>query len=31
MSYIEERKYDEDGKYELTGCEWINENEEIKD
>lgn len=31
VSYIEEREYDEDGEYELTGCEWINENEEIKD
>lgn len=31
VSYIEERHYDEDGEYELTGCEWINENEEIKD
>lgn len=31
VSYIEEREYDEDGKYELTGCEWINENEEIND
>lgn len=31
ISYIEEREYDEDGEYEPTGCEWINENEEIKD
>lgn len=31
VSYIEEREYDEDGYYEDTGCEWVNENEEIKD
>lgn len=31
VSHIEERIYDKDGYYEDTGCEWINENEEIED